>query len=87
MPTVYILRCADCSLYVGQTVDLDARLVKHNEGSASAYTATRRPVRLVYSESHVNTAKALERERQIKRWTRVKKEALISNDLALLKRL
>jgi predicted GIY-YIG superfamily endonuclease len=47
---VYIVRCADDSLYVGETDDLDLRLLRHNEGRASAFTAHRRPVVLAYSE-------------------------------------
>jgi predicted GIY-YIG superfamily endonuclease len=87
VPYVYILRCADNSLYIGETEDLDNRLTKHNDGSASAFTATRRPVALVYSEVHVTPEAALTRERQLKRWTRAKKEALIAGDSALLKLL
>ena len=74
---VYILRCADDSLYIGEAGNLQARLIKHNEGRASRYTATRRPVRLVFSEAHPDRPSALKRERQLKRWTRAKKEALI----------
>ena len=84
---VYMVRCTDDSLYVGETGDLDVRLVKHNEGSGSAFTANRRPVVLAYSENHSTREIALKRERQIKRWTRDKKEALIANDLTLLKKL
>jgi predicted GIY-YIG superfamily endonuclease len=84
---VYILRCADNSFYIGATDDLDARLIKHNEGTASVFTATRRPVALVYSEAHVTFEAALKRELQLKGWTRAKKEALIADDLILLKQL
>ena len=77
----YMVRCADDSLYVGETGDLDVRLMKHNDGSASTFTANRRPVVLAYSESHATRETPLERERQIKRWTRAKKEALIANEL------
>ena len=84
---VYILRCADGSLYVGVTDNLDARLLKHNDGTASVFTAQRRPVVLVYSEMYEALAVAQGRERQLKRWTRAKKEALIAGDLVLLKRL
>jgi predicted GIY-YIG superfamily endonuclease len=84
---VYILRCADNALYVGATSDLDLRLLKHNEGSACAFTARRRPVTLVYSERHASPLDARLRERQIKRWTRRKKEALIAGKLVLLKSL
>lgn len=87
MRWVYILRCADNSLYIGETDDVVFRLEKHNNGSASVFTAKRRPVTLVYSESHPDRKAALTRERQLKRWTRAKKEALIAGYLALLKRL
>ena len=87
MPFIYILRCADNSLYVGETDDLDARLSKHRDGTASMFTARRLPVTLAYFETHASRATALRRERQLKRWTRAKKDALIAGDLALLKRL
>ena len=87
MRFVYILRCADNSLYVGATANLESRLAKHNEGSACTFTATRRPVMLVYSETHLTREVAFERERQIKRWTRAKKETLIAGDWKLLKKL
>ena len=86
MHWLYILRCADGSLYVGETPDVTARLVKHHEGG-SPHTATRRPVSLAYSEAFQNRILALGRERQIKRWTRAKKEALIAGDLVTLKKL
>ena len=84
---IYILRCADDALYVGETADLIARWNKHIEGSASAFTSKRRPLTLVYAEEHVSEAAAIKRERQLKRWTRAKKEALVSGDFPLLKRL
>jgi predicted GIY-YIG superfamily endonuclease len=84
---VYILRCADKTLYIGETADLDRRLEQHRDGSACSFTASRRPVALVYSEPHASRATALRRERQLKRWTRAKKEALIAGNVALLKRL
>ena len=86
MHWVYILRCADGSLYIGETNNVDARVVAHNEGR-SAHTATRRPVVLVYSEVFENRLLALERERQLKRWTRAKKEALIRAHATALNRL
>jgi putative endonuclease len=73
---VYILRCSDHSLYIGETNDVVRRLVRHNDGIAAAYTAQRRPVRVVYTERHATRAECLKRERQLKRWTRAKKEAL-----------
>ena len=61
------------SVYIGSTTDLESRVLKHNDGSASRFTATRRPVRLVYSEPHATCDGALKRERQLKRWTRKKR--------------
>jgi predicted GIY-YIG superfamily endonuclease len=87
VPYVYILRCAGDSLYIGETANLDHRITKHNDGSASRFTAARRPVVLVYSEFQETRAAALDRERQLKRWTRAKKEALIAGDSHLLKKL
>lgn len=84
---VYILRCVDDSLYIGETNDVDLRVIRHNEGRASSFTAARRPVLLAYCESHPNRVTALARERQLKRWTRAKKEALVAGDLAALKKL
>ena len=84
---VYILRCADNSLYIGETDDLVLRVARHDGGRGCVFTARRRPVTLVYSEVVANREDAMRRERQLKRWTRAKKEALIVGDLAELKRL
>jgi len=87
MPFVYILRCIEGSLYIGIANDVAARVLEHERGCASRFTVKRRPVRLVYVEELSSLAAACARERQLKGWTRRKKEALISGDLALLKRL
>lgn len=84
---VYILRCADGTFYVGRTDNLDLRMARHEEGRGGPYTRTRRPVSLVYSENHSTTLAARTRERQLKRWSRAKKEALIRGDLRELKAL
>jgi predicted GIY-YIG superfamily endonuclease len=84
---VYVLRCADHSLYVGETSDVVARVLTHQAGEASGFTRQRLPVTLVYAEQHPERLRARARERQLKRWTRAKKEALVAGDLALLKRL
>jgi predicted GIY-YIG superfamily endonuclease len=83
----YIVRCADNSLYVGETDDVDARVSRHNDGRGSSFTAARRPVQLAFAERHESRERALAREKQLKRWTRAKKEALIAGDLLELKRL
>lgn len=80
MAFVYIVRCADDTLYVGHTENLEAREQIHNEGRGATYTAARRPVRMVYAEQHASSAGAIARERQLKRWSRTKKEALIRGD-------
>lgn len=80
MSFTYILRCADDTLYIGHTDDLVTREVTHNEGRGAAYTSTRRPVKMVYAEQHPSAASAIARERQLKRWSRAKKEALIRCD-------
>ena len=83
----YILRCSDGSFYIGHSNDPDSRERRHNEGRGGAYTLQRRPVKLVYVESFGTLSEAIGRERQLKRWTRKKKEALIDGDMARLKRL
>lgn len=74
---IYIVRCRDGTLYTGITTDLDRRIKDHNRGTGSKYTASRRPVKLVYSEPHPDRSSALKREAQIKRFTRREKENLI----------
>jgi predicted GIY-YIG superfamily endonuclease len=81
---VYILRCAHGRLYVGETNDVAARVARHNDGRGSSFTAA--PVHLVFTEAHETRESALGRERQLKRWTRAKKEALIAGDRMALKR-
>jgi len=84
---VYILRCARNALYVGVTDDLEKRLTEHTRGRGGAFTAARLPVKPVHVESYPDRATAVAREKQLKRWTRTKKEALIAGDASLLKRL
>jgi len=84
---VYILRCADGSLYVGQTTNIKNRIETHNAGKGAAFTSKRRPVALVYMEGHETRPDAVRRERQLKRWTRKKKEALIRGDFDRLRAL
>lgn len=75
---VYILECADRSLYVGETNDLKKRIRQHNTSKSGAhYTKIRRPVVLKYSEIYKTLAEARRREAEIKRWTRAKKIKLI----------
>ena len=74
---VYILRCADGSLYTGITNDLPRRLKQHNAGTASRYTRSRLPVVLVYQEAQANHSRALKRELAIKGRSRQEKESMI----------
>jgi len=74
--SVYLLRCADGSLYTGITNNVEARLLKHNAGRGAAYTRTRRPVELLYREDSMTRSQALVREAQIKRLPRERKERL-----------
>ena len=83
---MYILRCADGSLYTGLARDADKRLAVHNSGKGAKYTASRLPVTLVYREPCASLSGALRRECQIKTWSRAQKEALIAGDSALLTR-
>jgi predicted GIY-YIG superfamily endonuclease len=84
---VYLLRCADGTYYVGHTDNLAERVKRHNEGVAASYTARRRPVTVVYFESHGTAEAAIKRERQLKCWSSKKKAALVAGDFAQLKRL
>lgn len=81
MHYVYLLRCADDSLYCGETPDLATRERDHNEGRGGSYTSKRRPVQMIYAEQFASKSEALKREQQIKGWTREKKEALVRGDL------
>ena len=78
---LYILKCADGSYYVGTARNgLEVRLAEHNSGILGGYTVSRRPVRLVFSEHFERITDAIAVERQIKGWSRAKKEALIAGD-------
>jgi len=80
MPFVYILKCADDSFYIGSTNNLALRLQEHEIGFFKGYTESRRPVRLVWWTDLPTKDEAFRCERQIKGWSRAKKEALIRGD-------
>ena len=85
---VYILRCADGSFYCGTAREgLERRVAEHNGGTLGGYTSTRRPVALVFSEWFQRITDAIVAERQIKGWSRAKKEALIRGDFSELREL
>ena len=78
MHYVYIVECADGTLYTGWTTHLEQRLSRHNAGAGAKYTRARRPVRLVYYETMPQKSEALRREAAIKHLTRAQKLTLIS---------
>jgi predicted GIY-YIG superfamily endonuclease len=84
---VYIVRCADGSFYVGHASNVDDRVKLHNDARGALWTACRRPLTLAYQEQHPSNAKAIARERQLKRWSHAKKLSLIDGDLGKLKSL
>ena len=84
---VYILKCSDESYYTGHTTKIIERIILHNTGMASTWTRDRLPVQLVYIHRFTTKGQAYLAELQIKRWSRAKKEALINNDIDLLKYL
>jgi putative endonuclease len=77
MPYVYLLRCADGSLYCGWTTDVERRLAAHRAGSASRYTRSRRPVELAAVVPVADRSAALREEARIKRLSRAGKVELI----------
>ena len=84
---VYILRCADASYYVGHTDNLEKRLAEHHHGGITVYTRKRRPLTLLFTEKFADREQALAAERQIKGWSRSKKEALINGNWQRLRAL
>lgn len=83
---VYILACSDNSYYTGVTNDIERRLYEHDAGlDKESYTYIRRPLELKYLEQFDDINKAIEREKQIKKWSRKKKEALFEENYYLLK--
>jgi putative endonuclease len=78
---VYMLECSDGSFYIGITNDLERRVGEHNAGwDSKSYTHERRPVVLAYSEHFANVDQAIRWEKQIKKWSRLKKMALARGD-------
>ena len=81
---VYILECSDKSYYTGVTNNLEKRLAEHQSGTIHSYTSTRLPVRLIYSANFSDINEAIKFEKQLKGWSRKKKEALIKGDFDTL---
>ncbi|MBN8656110.1 MAG: DEAD/DEAH box helicase family protein [Anaerolineae bacterium] len=84
---MYILECADGSFYTGSTKDLRLRMEQHNNGEGAEYTKNNLPVKLVYYETFDRIDSAFNREKQIQKWSRAKKLALIQGDIEALKEL
>jgi putative endonuclease len=85
---VYILRCRDESYYTGITNDYELRVAQHQIGmDPRCYTASRRPVKLVYLAEFQTALEAIAWEKRVKRWTRKKKEALIRKEFEKLPEL
>ena len=74
---LYMVRCADDTIYTGISIDVSARVTKHNSGRGAKYTQTRLPVRLIYSESQPDRVSAMKREIAVKKWGRKMKEDLV----------
>lgn len=81
---MYILECVDGSYYTGSTNDLERRFQQHQIGEGSNFTKKRLPVKLIYYEEFQRIDDAFYREKQIQKWSRKKKEALISGKHELL---
>jgi len=77
VPYVYIVRCADGTLYTGWALDVTRRIVQHNAGRGARYTRLRGPVTLVYREEAPDRSAAMRREAAIKKLDRQHKERLI----------
>ena len=84
---IYILKCSDDSYYTGVTNNLEKRINEHQSGLIKGYTSSRLPVKLVFSERFTDINDAIRFEKQVKGWTRKKKEALINRDFDLLVKL
>lgn len=77
---VYVLQCADDTLYTGYTTDVERRVAEHDAGEGAKYTRGRTPVELVYSESFDSKSAAMSREYEIKQLSRREKERLVGLD-------
>ena len=84
---VYLLRCQDGVIYVGITDDVERRFKEHAAGKGGHYTNYNRPEKILYRESFKNRIQAEQRERQIKRWSKSKKLALIEGNWIQLREL
>jgi len=84
---VYMLECSDGSIYTGHTDNLEPRLAAHNDGRCRGYTYRRRPVGLIFNQQFATRDEAFRAEREIKGWSRAKKQALVRSVWGQLQRL
>jgi putative endonuclease len=85
---VYILKCSDNTYYTGITSNLSKRITEHKSGKyVSSYTYKRRPILLAYYAEFTDVELAINMEKQIKKWSKLKKEALINNQVEKLPNL
>ncbi|MBV7268475.1 GIY-YIG nuclease family protein [Winogradskyella luteola] len=85
---VYILKCSDNTYYTGITSNIEKRITEHQSGKhKDSYTYLRRPVELVFRAEFTNVELAIDTEKQIKKWSKVKKQALINNEFDKLPNL
>ena len=77
---VYIIECADETLYTGITTDIQRRFKEHSSGKGAAYTSAKKVKRVLYSEQYLTRSQALKREAEIKRWSRDDKLDLIKQN-------
>lgn len=84
---VYILKCSDGSYYIGHTDNIDQRIADHHSKLIDGYTASRLPAHIVFLQDFQTRDEAFNAERQIKGWSRKKKEALIKEDWKEVSRL
>jgi putative endonuclease len=78
---MYILKCFDDTYYTGSTKNLEQRLWQHKTAQGANHTKVRLPVELIYTEYYERIYEAFAREKQIQKWSKKKKEALISNNI------
>ena|SRR5205085_6951550 len=84
---LYILECCNGQNYTGSTDDLAQRFLEHQNGEGANFTWKYLPIKLLYIEIHKNVELAFKREKQIQGWTKKKKEALMENNIKLLRKL
>lgn len=84
---IYILLCSDGSYYTGSTINLEQRILQHQSGQGGNHTKNRLPIELIYVEEFLRIDDAFHREKQIRGWSRRKKEALINGTPELLPKL